>query len=138
MRNKTNMKAGSLRVEIQEEEILWFDKKRVTIFALPWSFTKYKLTPTKLIVEKGLFVTHEEEVKLYRVTDISYSQNLLGKMNNTGSLMILSNDTSCANLLISKIKNAKAVKEAISHAVEQARANKGITMSEVIGDVNPR
>jgi uncharacterized membrane protein YdbT with pleckstrin-like domain len=132
------MKAGQLNFEIQEEPIIWYDRKRVTLFALPWTFTKYKLTPTRLILEQGLFVSSEEEVKLYRITDISMTQNLIGKINKTGSLTILSNDSSCPTLLIKNIKNPRAVKEALSKAIDDARSQKGIKMSEVIGDVDPR
>lgn len=132
------LKPGELRLEVETEEQLWYDRKRVTIFALPWSFTKYILTPSKLLIESGLLVSHEEEVKLYRVTDIVFSQNLIGKINNTGTITILSNDTSAPNLVLKNVKNAKKVKTAISQAVESARANKGIKMSEVIGDVDPR
>lgn len=132
------MKAGELKIDVAQEEALWYDRKRVSIFALPWSFTKYTLTETKLLVEKGLFVSHEEEIKLYRVTDIVFTQNLLGKINNTGTITILSNDTSAPNLVLNNVKNAKRVKLALSQAVEDARKNKGIKMSEIIGDADPR
>ena len=132
------LKPGELKVNVEVEEQLWYDRKRVTIFALPWSFTKYILTPSKLLIESGLLVSNEEEVKLYRVTDIIFTQNLLGKINNTGTITILSNDTSAPNLVLKNVKNAKKIKSAISQAVEDARTNKGIKMSEVIGDVDPR
>ena len=132
------LKPGELKVDVEVEEQLWYDRKRVTIFALPWSFTKYILTPSKLLIESGLLVSNEEEVKLYRVTDIIFTQNLLGKINNTGNITILSNDTSAPNLVLKNVKNAKKIKSAISQAVENARTNKGIKMSEVIGDVDPR
>lgn len=132
------LKAGELKVEIEHEEILWYDRKRISIFALPWSFTKYTLTPTKLLVESGLMVSHEEEIKLYRITDVVYTQNLIGKINNTGTITVLSNDTSAPTLVLKNVKNAKNVKIAISQAIETARQNKGIKMSEVIGDVDPR
>ena len=34
----------------------WKDRKR-TIFGLPWSFTVYKLTDEKLLIETGVFTT---------------------------------------------------------------------------------
>lgn len=132
------MKAGELKIDVAQEEALWYDRQRVTIFALPWSFTKYTLTNTKLLVEKGLFVSHEEEVKLYRITDVALTQNLFGKINNTGTITVMSNDSSAPNLVLKNVKNAKRVKLALSQAVEDARKNKGIKMSEVIGDVDPR
>lgn len=37
------------------ENILWKDRKR-TLFGLPWSFTKYKLTEEKLIIQTGFLI----------------------------------------------------------------------------------
>jgi arginyl-tRNA synthetase len=132
------MRAGELRIQVEQEEILWYDRKRVTIFALPWSFTKYTLTASKLTVESGLLNTHEEEVKLYRVTDVAYTQSIWERIGKTGTITLLSNDTSSPTLVLKHVKNAKTVKEAISHAVELARQNKGVKMSEMIGDADPR
>ncbi len=49
------LKNGEFGVDMEKEKILWTDRKRHTIFALPISFTKYTLTETKLIIQKGFF-----------------------------------------------------------------------------------
>ena len=49
---------------------VWKDRKRI-IFGLPWSFTVYKLTEEKLFVETGFFSKKEEEIRLYRVMDLT-------------------------------------------------------------------
>ena len=90
------------------------------------------------MVEKGFFVTNEEEVKLYRATDVSYAQNLIGKINNTGTITIMSNDASSPTLILRNIKNPKSVKDAISKSIEDVRINRGVRMSEMIGDADPR
>ena len=132
------VKAGYLGVEAKEEDVLWYDRKRVTIFALPWSFTKYTLTESRMIVEKGLLISREEEVKLYRVTDVSLVQNLIGKLNNTGTIILMSNDTSAPTLALRNVKNPKTIKNIISQAIEDARADRGVGLSEIIGDADPR
>jgi uncharacterized membrane protein YdbT with pleckstrin-like domain len=130
------MKAGELRVEVEHEEVLWYDRKRVTIFALPWSFTKYILTENKITVEKGLLNTVEEEVKLYRITDIAYSQNLFERVSKTGTIKLISNDMSSPELVLEHVKNAKTIKEAISKAVDDARRNNSVKTSEMVGNVD--
>lgn len=130
------MKAGELRVEVEQENKLWYDRKRVTIFALPWSFTKYTLTATKLTVEKGLLNTQEDEIKLFRVTDVAYSQTLWERIGKTGTIKILSNDSSSPELLLQHVKNAKVVKEAISKAVDDARRSNNVKTSEMVGNVD--
>lgn len=62
-----NLEAGEFNIELKEEEPVWMDKKRYTIFALPISFTTYYLTPTKILIESGLFTTREDEIMLYRM-----------------------------------------------------------------------
>ena len=133
---KDKMRAGELRVEIEQEDKLWYDRKRVTIFALPWSFTKYTLTETKLTIEKGFFNKEEDEIKLYRVTDIAYSQTFWERIGKTGTIKILSNDSSSPELALQHIKNAKLVKEAISKAVDNARRRNNVKTSEMVGNVD--
>lgn len=129
------LKAGTIKGEIPKEEPIWYDKKRVTIFALPWSFTKYLLTPTRLIVESGFLNTKEEEIKLYRITDIEYSQKLLERIGKTGTITLLSNDTSSPRISLMHVKNAKAVKELMSKTVEEARKESGVRTSEMLGNM---
>ena len=47
-------------------EYIWKDRKR-TLFGLPLSFTVYKLTKEKLLIETGIFSKKQEEIRLYRV-----------------------------------------------------------------------
>lgn len=126
------MRCGDIRVEMEEEEILWMDRKRVTVFALPWSFTKYHLTPTKLVVESGFLNTQEDEIRLYRVRDIAYSQSFLERIAGTGTLTIVSNDSSLPQAKLVHIKNARKVKEVISQTVELARRASGVRTSELM------
>ena len=56
---------GKSNLPVEKHEVKWKDRKR-TIFGLPWSFTRYRLTDDKLIVSTGLFSLNEEEIRLYR------------------------------------------------------------------------
>mgnify|MGYP000064782610 FL=1 len=50
--------------------IVWKDRKR-TLFGLPWSFTKYSLSDDRLFISTGFLSTKEDEVRLYRIMDIT-------------------------------------------------------------------
>ena len=113
--------------------VLWTDRRRVTIFALPWSFTKYSLTRNRLIVQKGFLNLREEEVLLFRVRDISYSQTLGERIGGTGTLKIISTDASVPELELLHIKNARKVKDVLSLVVDQARKKNGVRPAEMIG-----
>ena len=60
---------------------IWKDRKR-TFLGLPLSFTKYRMDADKLYIETGFFNSTEDEVRLYRITDVtlkrSFGQKLFG------------------------------------------------------------
>lgn len=70
----STLKNGEFGIDLDKEKILWTDRKRHTIFSLPLSFTKYTLTETKLIIQRGCFNLREDEIQLYRVRDIAFKQ----------------------------------------------------------------
>jgi hypothetical protein len=94
------------------------------------------LTATKLTVEKGLLNTTEDEVKLYRITDIAYSQSIWERIAKTGTIKLMSNDKSSPELLLEHVKNAKTIKEVISKTVDEARRNNNVKTSEMVGNVD--
>ena len=50
---------------------IWTDKKRSLFFGLPLIFTKYICTDEKFIVEAGMLSTREDEIRLYRIMDLT-------------------------------------------------------------------
>lgn len=134
---KTTLKAGEMKIKPEEEEPLWMDIKRITVFALPFSFTKYYLTETRLIVESGLFNKREEEVRLYRVRDILLKESAFEQLNKTGTIIISSADASMPIMKIKHIINPKIVKEIITQQVERCRLKYGVRTSELVGGTIP-
>ena len=51
-------------------EIIWKDRKRI-FFGLPWTFTKYSISEDRLFISTGFFSVKEDEVRLYRIMDVS-------------------------------------------------------------------
>ncbi len=130
---KRGIRTGEVRVQIADEEKIWMDRKRKTIFALPWSFTKYTLTASRLLVEKGFFTRTEEQIRLYRIKDVTYSQTFLERLGNTGTLCVKSSDASVPELHLEHIKNAKTIMNVLSQTVEVARRENGVRTSEIVG-----
>jgi len=128
-----NIKNGEIRVTLKEETPIWADRKRKTIFALPWSFTRYVLTPSKLMIETGFFTKTIDEIRLYRIRDVSYTQSLGERMGGTGTLKLISSDASVPQIELRHIKNARQVKDVLSQAIEVSRRENGVRTSEVVG-----
>lgn len=116
-----------------EEAELWSDIKRVTILALPLSFTRYTLTTKKILITTGFLTKREEEIRLYRIKDISWSQTIFQRIFGVGSLHITSSDSTLPNLDIEQIKDSKEIKNLISSAVESSRVKAGVRASEFLG-----
>lgn len=83
---------GEFKIKPETKETVWMDRKRLTVFALPISFTIYRLSPSRINIQTGLLNTREEEIMLYRVRDVSYSQGFFERLSGTGTVIITSTD----------------------------------------------
>ena len=114
---------------------VWSDRKR-GIFGLPWSFTKYILTDEKLLIIKGVLKQTEDEVRLYRILDVSLKRSIFERMDGVGTIHCCSSDKSTGEFDIKRIKNSREVKELISDMVEKQRIARGVTLREEMTPTN--
>lgn len=122
------MKKAENIQEVQNNYI-WEDRKR-PIFGLPLSFTKYKLTDEKIIIESGLLSITQEEIRLYRIMDVTVKCSLWQRLFNVGTIHCCSADKSTPEFDIKDVKNAIKVKDLISKNVEEERNRKKIASRE--------
>ena len=113
-------------------EIVWQDRKR-TLFGLPWSFTKYVLTEDKLLVTTGVLSRCEEEVRLYRVLDLTLKRSLSERIFGIGTIHCCTADKSTPEFDIKRVKNPYDVKNMISDMVEEERSKKRVFGREFMG-----
>lgn len=102
------------------EKYIWEDRKR-TIFGLPLSFTRYKLTKNKLVLDIGFLKRSEDEIRLYRITDITLIRSLRERIWGLGTIHCCSGDKSSPEFNISHIKHSKKIKEMLSDMIEEER-----------------
>lgn len=108
---------------------VWKDRKR-TIFGLPWSFTQYRLTNEKFLMTTGFLSQQEEEVRLYRITDITLKRTFRDRIWGVGSIHCCSGDKSAPEFNISRIKHPMEVKEMLSDMVEHERKEHNVGVRE--------
>ena len=116
---------------MSQNEILWTDKKR-PIFGLPLSFTTYTLTEEKLVTSIKFISVIEEEVRLYRIIDLTLSQNILQRIFNVGTIHCSSADASTPEFDIIDIKNPKKVKDILSENIEKQKKARKISSTEFL------
>lgn len=114
-------------------EILWKERKR-TLFGLPLSFTVYTLTKDKLLIESGIFNKVQEEVRLYRIMDLTLRRSFEERIFKLGTIHCCSGDKSTPEFDILRIKNSQKIKDLISEAVEKSRKKNRIATREFIED----
>ncbi|MDE6433127.1 MAG: PH domain-containing protein [Lachnospiraceae bacterium] len=114
-------------------EYLWSDKKR-TLFGLPLSFTKYMLSEERLFIEQGFLNKKEDEVRLYRIMDVSLTRSFGQRLFGLGTIHCCSADKSMGDFDIVSIKNPKDVKEQLSQQIESQRDSKRVSNREYMND----
>ncbi|MBE6564424.1 MAG: PH domain-containing protein [Ruminococcaceae bacterium] len=117
-------------------EYIWRDRKRI-IFGLPWTFTVYKLTKEKLLIESGFLSKKEEEIRLYRIMDLTLHRPLGQRLWGLGTIHCCTADKSTPEFDIRRIKKPSAIKNLLSDMVEQQRDEKRITAREFMDDDVP-
>lgn len=117
------------------ENSVWRDRKR-TLFGLPLSFTVYTLTDEKLIIETGVLNKKEEEIRLYRIMDLTLNRSLGERMFGLGTIHCCTADKTTPEFDIKRIKNSHQIKELLSGMVESQRMEKRVSGREYMGDAD--
>lgn len=118
---------------MENKEMLWKDRKRLWC-GLPWTFTAYRLDEEKLYIHRGLFTVTKDEVRLYRIKDVSLRQTFLQRVFGIGSIVISSSDASLGNFQLQNIKTPETVWRLLSDRVEEERQQKRVGVRELYGD----
>lgn len=110
---------------------VWKDRKH-TFLGLPLSFTRYRLTKTKLIIDTGFLNREEDDILLYRISDITLRRTLGERLFGLGTLHCCSADKSSPEFDIKRIKKPREVKEMLSDLVEEQRSTHNVSIREVV------
>ena len=113
--------------------VVWQDRKRIA-FGLPWTFTKYILTKEKLLIQTGILNTKEEEVRLYRIMDMTLRRSLFQRLFGLGTIHCCSADKPTPEFDIKWVPRSAKVKETLSDLVEAERMAKRVSSREFMTD----
>ena len=127
--------------EEDEDEVKYCERKRLLFFGLPWTFTKYTITPSMLTIDQGLLKTEENDCYMYKVQDVEHTASIWERMVGLGTIVCYTGDTTHPKLLIEHIRNSKAIKEFILKESEEARLKRRtVNMLDIgsgeIGDID--
>ncbi len=111
---------------------IWKARKR-NFLGLPWTFTVYGFSEDRLYVKTGILNTREDEIRLYRITDIGLTRTLWQRIMGMGTIQIYSSDQSIGDFSLINLKKSDEVKEQLSQLIEKERTNKKVSSREFLG-----
>ena len=82
---------------------------------------RYRLTPQRLEVERGILGRRFESVELWRVRDIVLEQTFMERLRGVGRITVLSTDQVEPELLVGPVASAKPIYELLRDSVAAAR-----------------
>lgn len=109
--------------------MIWKERKRLWC-GLPWTFTVYSFDESRFYVDTGFLNQKHDEVRLYRIMDISMSRSFLQRIFGLGTIQLHTSDKSLGNFSIINIKNVAEVNEKLSNAIDECRTAKNVRPRE--------
>ena len=91
-------------------DILWKDRKRILFLGLPWSFTRYSVSKDRFFISKGFFSVKDDEVRLYRIMDISLERSFMQRLVGVGTIKVCSGDKTMGDFEIKNTKDLRLLK----------------------------
>ena len=118
---------------MNKKDIIWKDRKR-TILGLPLSFTVYTLTGEKILIDTGFLNQKQDEIMLFRITDINLTRTLGLRIFGLGTVHCCSADKTSPEFDLKNIKNSSEVKELLSSEVFRERKENRVSSREILYD----
>ncbi len=109
--------------------LVWQDRKRIA-FGLPWTFTKYKLFDDKFQICTGFLSKKEEEIRLYRIMDLTLQKTFGQRIFGLGTIKVKSADKTTPEFEIKNIKKPDSIRDMLSDKVEIARRKNRVSGRE--------
>jgi len=93
----------------------------------------YRLTSQRLFIQIGLIGRKQEEIELFRITDVAVEQTPMERILKIGSIIVNSTDESLPLARLDNLPEPEKYKDLLRDAYRQARTREGMRAGEFIG-----
>lgn len=108
-------------LKYQDAVPVFTERKRIMLFGLPWTFTKYLLKDEILTTQMGFFKTVINDCYMYKIVDVQLERSLFEKMLGLGTVVCYTSDTTDKVLKITHVRHAEQIKNFILEKSEKMR-----------------
>ena len=116
-----------------EDTVMFTERKRILFLGLPWTFTKYTITPSLLTVDSGLINTTEDDCYMYKIQDVKLDASLRERIVGVATITCYTGDVTNPELKLVHIRHAKEIKSYLLKASEAARLKRRTLSTMDIG-----
>ena len=104
-----------------DNTVQFTERKRLLFFGLPWTFTKYTITPSFLTIDKGLLNTIQDDCYMYKIQDVKMNTSLIERIFKLATVICYTADVTHPEIRLEHIRNAKEIKAYLLRTSEEAR-----------------
>ena len=87
-----------------DDTVMFKERKRLLFLGLPWTFTKYTITPSLLTIDRGLLSTTEDDCYMYKIQDVKLTTSLLERIVGLGTITCYTGDVTDAELKLIHVR----------------------------------
>lgn len=112
----------TMNSQVQDDDAVMFtERKRILFLGLPWTFTKYTITPSLLTIDRGLLNTIEDDCYMYKIQDVKLTTSLLERIVGCATVICYTGDVTDKEIKLIHVKHSKEIKAYLLKASEAAR-----------------
>ena len=101
--------------------VVFQERKRLLFFGLPWTFTKYTITPSLLTVDKGLLNTVQDDCYMYKIQDVKLNKSLIERIFGLATIICYTGDVTHPEIKLEHVKHSTEIKAYLLKTSEEAR-----------------
>ena len=113
-------KTNEIKVDMDTTPV-YTERKRLLFFGLPWTFTKYTISPSLLTVSQGLLNTTEDDCYMYKIQDVKLNKSLIERIFGLSTVICYTGDVTHHEVKLEHIKHADEIKAYLLKTSEEAR-----------------